>query len=78
MTQHYSELYNKVVEEKIILKNKFIEGNFHNKKRIERNYGIDILRLLSAFKIVNLHFITKGGVIHNCKIFFFISFNLVF
>ena len=75
-TQHFLGSYNKVVEEKIILKNKFKEGNLQNKKRIERNYGIDILRLFSTFMIVNLHFITKGGVIRNCKKFSF-SFHLI-
>jgi len=74
MIQQNSESYNKLDKENLILINK--EGNFQNKKREERNYGIDILRLLSAFMIVNIHFTTKGGVIRNCKIFSF-SFYLI-
>ena len=74
MIQQNSESYNKIDKENLILINK--DGNFQNKKRAERNYGIDILRLLSAFMIVNIHFTTKGGVIRNCKRYSF-SFYLI-
>ena len=69
-----SESYKELIKEKKILKNKSKENM--TQKRIERNYGIDILRLLSAYMIVNLHFITKGGVIRNCKIYSF-SYHLI-
>ena len=39
-----------------------------NDCKIERNYGIDLLRLLSMFFVVLLHSLGKGGIIYNTDI----------
>ena len=44
--------------------------NYQNnikKIKSERNYGIDLLRLLSSFMIVILHVLKNGGILKNCK-----------
>ena len=35
----------------------------------ERNYGIDLLRIVATFMIIILHILGVGGVIYNAKIF---------
>lgn len=35
----------------------------------KRNYGIDLLRILSMFMIVILHILGNGGILSSCKVF---------
>ena len=35
----------------------------------ERNYGIDLLRILAMFMIVMLHVLGRGGILENATIF---------
>ena len=39
-----------------------------NKKSDNRNYGIDILRIISMFYVVMLHCLGHGGIIYNATV----------
>lgn len=44
----------------------------------ERNYGIDLLRIVTMFMIVNLHVYWYGEILWSNKLYFFsVKYNIV-
>jgi len=65
--------YKTIVEKEKSFKFSELNNSLPNFVRVEkeRNFGIDLLRLLAMYMIVILHIINQGGVINNTKKFSF-------